>query len=162
MNDTPATQAENEALACACEAVADAASAGVEWVGLATAQVREEGPALARELRRGAIRARKLAEAARRPMCVSVFGPSQSGKSYLISASVVRLDSMSEDKKLRASCTVSATLRDAERGTILATLEGRARAEDAATKGERAERDALAAAAQGAVNAIPEAIRRAE
>ena len=86
MNDTPATQAENEALACACEAVADAASAGVEWVGLATAQVREEGPALARELRRGAIRARKLAEAARRPMCVSVFGPSQSGKSYLISA----------------------------------------------------------------------------
>ncbi len=86
MNDTPATHAENEALARACEAVADAATAGVEWVGLAAAQVREDGPALARELRRGAIRARKLAEAARRPMCVSVFGPSQSGKSYLISA----------------------------------------------------------------------------
>ncbi|UPY38940.1 virulence factor SrfC family protein [Sediminicoccus sp. KRV36] len=86
MTDTPATDAENETLARACEAVADAASAGVEWVGLAATEVREEGPAMARELRRGAIRARKLAEAARRPMCVSVFGPSQSGKSYLISA----------------------------------------------------------------------------
>jgi hypothetical protein len=86
MTDTPATDAENEALARACEAVADAATAGVEWVGLAAAEVREDGPATARELRRGAIRARKLAHAARRPMCVSVFGPSQSGKSYLISA----------------------------------------------------------------------------
>lgn len=81
-----AIQAENETLARACEAVADAAMAGIEWVGLAAGQVREEGPAMARELRRGATRARKLAQAARRPMCVSVFGPSQSGKSYLISA----------------------------------------------------------------------------
>lgn len=86
MSDTEATQAGNEELARACEAVADAAIAGIEWVGLAAAEVREEGPAMARELRRGAARARKLAQAARRPMCVSVFGPSQSGKSYLISA----------------------------------------------------------------------------
>jgi hypothetical protein len=86
MTETPAMDAENETLARTCEAVADAATFGMEWVGLAAAQVREEGPALARELRRGAVRARKLAEAARRPMCVSVFGPSQSGKSYLISA----------------------------------------------------------------------------
>ena len=76
----------NEDLARACETVADAAMAGVEWVGQAAGLVREEGPGLTRELRRGAVRARRLAQAARRPMCVSVFGPSQSGKSYLISA----------------------------------------------------------------------------
>ena len=67
MTETPAMDAENETLARTCEAVADAATLGMEWVGLAAAQVREEGPALARELRRGAVRARKLAEAARRP-----------------------------------------------------------------------------------------------
>ncbi len=77
---------QNEALAQRCESVADAALAAVDWTGLAAAEVREDGPVLARDLRRAALRARKLAGAARRPMCVSVFGPSQQGKSYLIAS----------------------------------------------------------------------------
>ncbi len=45
-----------------------------------------DAAALARELRGTRVRAHKLAAAAARPMCVGVFGPSQAGKSYLISA----------------------------------------------------------------------------
>ncbi|MBX9701293.1 MAG: putative virulence factor, partial [Acetobacteraceae bacterium] len=86
MSETTPTDAANEALARHCEAVAEAALAAVEWVGQAAQHVREEGPVMARDLRRRALSARRLAAAARRPMCVSVFGPSQSGKSYLISA----------------------------------------------------------------------------
>ncbi|MFN9337737.1 MAG: virulence factor SrfC family protein, partial [Alphaproteobacteria bacterium] len=78
--------AENEALAQSCDAVADAAQGAIEWIAGAGDIVREEGPALARDFRREGLRARKLANAARRPMCVSVFGPSQQGKSYLIAS----------------------------------------------------------------------------
>jgi hypothetical protein len=82
---------ENEALAKACETVAETATAAIAWIGEAGDLVREEAPAMVRDFRREAIRARKLAAAARRPMCVSVFGPSQQGKSYLI-ASLARKD----------------------------------------------------------------------
>ncbi|MFO0158133.1 MAG: virulence factor SrfC family protein, partial [Alphaproteobacteria bacterium] len=78
--------AENEALAQRCDTVADAAHGAIEWIAGAGDVVREEGPALARDFRREGLRARKLANAARRPMCVSVFGPSQQGKSYLIAS----------------------------------------------------------------------------
>lgn len=78
--------AENEVLAARCDSVAEAAAGAIEWLTSAGDQVREEAPALARDFRREALRARKLANAARRPMCVSVFGPSQQGKSYLIAS----------------------------------------------------------------------------
>jgi hypothetical protein len=90
-------------------------------------------------------------------------------RSYLVSASVVRLDSDRSGGAVRVSCAVSATIRDAERGAILAMVEGRARAEEGSSSAPgarreadvRAERGALSAAAHGAVSAIPEAIRRA-
>ncbi|HYZ31751.1 MAG TPA: virulence factor SrfC family protein, partial [Crenalkalicoccus sp.] len=87
MNDVPESQAsENEALAVRCDTVAEAAQGAIGWIAGAGELVREEGPALARDFRREALRAKKLARAARRPMCVSVFGPSQQGKSYLIAS----------------------------------------------------------------------------
>lgn len=87
-------------------------------------------------------------------------------RSYLVSASLVKLEAQTAGAGLRALCAVSATIRDAEHGTILAVVEGRARAEEGSpgTRGDaavRAERGALSAAAHGAVAAIPEAIRRA-
>ncbi|WP_428671925.1 virulence factor SrfC family protein [Reyranella sp.] len=76
--------AANEALANRCEAVARAAQDAVDWLAGASDQMNDLKPVLSREFRREAIHARKLAVAARRPMCVSVFGPSQQGKSYLV------------------------------------------------------------------------------
>jgi hypothetical protein len=77
---------EDAALAARCTKVAEAATGALGWIGENAAIVREAGPALARDFRRFGLAARKLAAAAQRPMCVSVFGPSQAGKSYLISA----------------------------------------------------------------------------
>jgi len=74
------------ALAAAARATAEAATEAIGWLGDNRARVREEAQAIARDFRRFARRARRLEAAAERPMCVAVFGPSQSGKSYLISA----------------------------------------------------------------------------
>lgn len=74
------------ALAAAARGTAEAATDAIGWLGDNRAKVREEAQAVARDFRKFARRARKLEAAAERPMCVAVFGPSQSGKSYLISA----------------------------------------------------------------------------
>ena len=77
-----------------------------------------------------------------------------------LSASLTRLESTRTQKTLQASATVSATLRDARTGALLAILEGRAQAEDRPSAAAAAERDALKAAVRQAVGSIPEALRR--
>jgi hypothetical protein len=84
--------AENEKLAATAESVAEASTGAIGWLGETDdPRARERASTMARDLRRASARARKLANAARRPMCVSVFGPSQQGKSYLI-GSLARKD----------------------------------------------------------------------
>ena len=75
-------------LAQDCESLAVAASEGVGWLKAAAAQsptVAQQAPSLVSELQKVRNQSRKLARAARRRMCVGVFGPSQAGKSYLVS-----------------------------------------------------------------------------
>ncbi|TBR22572.1 MAG: hypothetical protein EPO10_28125, partial [Reyranella sp.] len=75
-------------LAQDCEALAVAASEGVAWLKDAAGQsptVAQQAPSLVSELQKVRNQSRKLARAARRRMCVGVFGPSQAGKSYLVS-----------------------------------------------------------------------------
>ena len=76
-----------QALSTRCHEVADLADTAVAWVGddANRDKVGAEATYLRREFRRTVIRARKLADAATRNMCVGVYGPSQAGKSYLIS-----------------------------------------------------------------------------
>ena len=69
-----------------CRSTVDAAAAATQWFAQNTALLRQEAPLLTREFRRHGHAARRLLAAVERPMCVGVFGPSQSGKSYLISA----------------------------------------------------------------------------
>lgn len=76
--------AANEALAKRCEAAAKAAQDAVDWLAAAGDLVSDARPVMSRDFRHEGMQARKLAAAARRPMCVSVFGPSQQGKSYLV------------------------------------------------------------------------------
>jgi hypothetical protein len=88
-------------------------------------------------------------------------------KPYLVSASVTHLEARRDDGALRAICTVSVTIREAQSGTILAVVEGRARSESGSARPSRdeaaveAERGALSGAVHGAVSAIASAIRRA-
>lgn len=81
-----APAAEDAKLAAGARAIAASASEAILWMEANASRLKEDRARLAREFRKGAARARKLAQAAERPMCVSVFGPSQAGKSYLISA----------------------------------------------------------------------------
>ncbi|HEY2874736.1 MAG TPA: virulence factor SrfC family protein, partial [Reyranella sp.] len=75
-------------LAQECESLAVAASEGVSWLKDAANQsptVAQQAPSLISELQKVRNQSRKLSRAARRRMCAGVFGPSQAGKSYLVS-----------------------------------------------------------------------------
>jgi hypothetical protein len=75
----------DEKLAGEAKRVGEASSRALDWFAGAS-RPGLDAAALARELRGVTLRAQRLAAAAARPMCVGVFGPSQAGKSYLISA----------------------------------------------------------------------------
>jgi hypothetical protein len=79
------SQLENN-IAGLCRRTADATAQAIAWCNDNTTQVRQEYASLLREFRKFGTAATKLAAAVDRPMCVGVFGPSQAGKSYLISA----------------------------------------------------------------------------
>lgn len=69
-----------------CRTLEQVGTAFLAWLDENSARVRQEKAGLTKEFRRLAAQARRLDQAVQRPMCVGVFGPSQSGKSYLISA----------------------------------------------------------------------------
>jgi len=76
-----------QALSERCLGVATLADEAALWISDPDnrEKVGAEMERLRRDFRRSGIRARKLAKAAKRNMCVGVYGPSQAGKSYLIS-----------------------------------------------------------------------------
>ncbi len=78
---------EEDRLAGVALTTAEASQRALAWFNdpANAGSVGQEATSLNREFRRFGTAARKLAEAARRPMCVGVFGPSQAGKSYLVS-----------------------------------------------------------------------------
>ena len=69
-----------------CQNLDQAGSGFLTWLEDNPERVRQEKTGLTKEFRRLVTQARRLDQAAQRPMCAGVFGPSQSGKSYLISA----------------------------------------------------------------------------
>lgn len=77
---------EDQRLVGQCEAGLAALERADEWIRANPHTVGSSGEALLRESKRLARALRREAATAARKMCVGVFGPSQSGKSYLISA----------------------------------------------------------------------------
>ena len=77
---------EDEPLAQRCRSVGQALQTALAWVGDNRDRIGQSSVGLQRELRKNALLARSLEHAAQRKMSVSVFGPSQAGKSYLVSA----------------------------------------------------------------------------
>lgn len=76
----------DDALAAACSASTIALRTALSWVeGSDNDAVRAAAPRLLKDLRKAVVQGAKLEHAARRKMCVGVFGASQAGKSYLIS-----------------------------------------------------------------------------
>ncbi|WP_116132933.1 virulence factor SrfC family protein [Tropicimonas sp. IMCC34043] len=76
-----------EELGARCREVAELAGKALEWIDdpEAQAMVGPDRKALTKLLRRGSRRATKLARSAETKLSVSVFGPSQAGKSFLVS-----------------------------------------------------------------------------
>jgi hypothetical protein len=70
-----------------CAAFAGALKDALDWVNdpVNAERLEPQKRAVEQELRTAAYETKKLAKTASRPMCVGVFGPSQSGKSYLLS-----------------------------------------------------------------------------
>ncbi len=77
---------EDNDLAEKCESYAGILGQAVDWVDRNKDVVRTESDSLLKDLRKSARGLRKFGKAARRKMCVGIFGPSQAGKSYLVSA----------------------------------------------------------------------------
>lgn len=80
---------QNPQLVQAAQDLASAASSGKKWVNdnrINAQSVANEALSLLDISRRAATEARRLGQAAARRTCVGVFGPSQAGKSYLVSA----------------------------------------------------------------------------
>lgn len=73
-------------LARSCAETVEASTQALRWIEENGARLRLDQSVLNKQFRKAAIAARKLGDAAMRPMCVGVFGASQAGKSYLISA----------------------------------------------------------------------------
>jgi hypothetical protein len=69
-----------------CRTLTEVNGGFLTWLAEHPDQVRHEQAGLSKDGRRLNGQLRRLEEAIRRPMGVGVFGPSQSGKSYLISA----------------------------------------------------------------------------
>ena len=78
---------QQDSLAQDCTRVAEVSGQALAWVeDPANAElVGAEARSLVHQLRRGRRRAQRLARSARTPVSVSVFGPSQAGKSFLVS-----------------------------------------------------------------------------
>lgn len=76
--------------------IADASKDAVGWVTHPenAQSIGSSRETLERDLRKGVVQARRLAYAATRPMAVAVFGPSQAGKSHLISVLARRGDAL--------------------------------------------------------------------
>jgi hypothetical protein len=71
----------------ACEATERAAQEALAWIAdpRNDPRIGQDRAYLERSLRNHAYQARRLARSVERPMCIGVFGPSQAGKSYLVS-----------------------------------------------------------------------------
>ena len=82
--------------------------------------------------------------------------PSRQPKHYILHASLVRLRTEKSGGEMSTTCVVSATLRQAEGGTLHAILRGRATS--AGSRRDHNERIALKAAVRSVLGRVPDAV----
>jgi hypothetical protein len=88
------------------------------------------------------------------------WSKSREGGPYVLSTSLVRLDTDTSEGATKVTCAVSMTLRDQKRGVLRAIVQGRAHSEDRAESALAAEDEALQVAVRSAARSLPEAILR--
>jgi hypothetical protein len=78
---------------------------------------------------------------------------------YVLSASLVKMDTLADGDRTHTTCVVSAVLTRQRGGALHAIISGRARVEDASAKTRSAELSAMRAAVHNALIRVPEALR---
>jgi hypothetical protein len=81
------------------------------------------------------------------------------GRQVIVSVALVRLETLAERRTTDTTCKISATVRDAKRGSIFAILEGEAHASSRDSASD-VESTAVRGALHGALGHIPELLRR--
>jgi len=87
------------------------------------------------------------------------FAHVKTSERYMLSATLVRLDSALSSDSVRATCVVSVALLRDGGATLYAVIHGRATADDARARVDAAQSDALRAAVHSAMTRVPEALR---
>jgi hypothetical protein len=87
------------------------------------------------------------------------FARVKTNEHYMLSATLVRLDSALSPDSVRATCVVSVALLRDGGATLYAVIHGRATADDARAHAEAAQSDALRAAVHSAMTRVPQALR---
>lgn len=78
---------------------------------------------------------------------------------YVLSATLVKMDTRADGERAQTTCVVSATLTRERGGALHAIIRGRARAEDAPSEARSVELSAMRAAVHSALVRVPEALR---
>jgi hypothetical protein len=88
------------------------------------------------------------------------FAQVKTHERFVLSATLLRLDSVLGADSVRATCVVSVALLRDKGATLHAVIRGRATAEEARDQAEVAQSDALRAAVHSAITRVPQALLR--
>jgi len=101
--------------------------------------------------------ATELRSLLRAELASAEFARVKTSEQYVLSATLVRLDSIQSADSARATCVISVAILRGGSSTLHALVNGRATAEEA--KAPAARRDALRAAVHSAMVRVPRALR---
>jgi hypothetical protein len=87
------------------------------------------------------------------------FAQVKTHEHFVLSTTLVRLDSVVASDSVRATCVVSVALLRDHGATLHAVIRGRATAEDSKANAAVAQSDALRAAVHSAITRVPQALR---
>jgi hypothetical protein len=87
------------------------------------------------------------------------FAQVRTHERFVLSATLVRLDSVVASDSVRATCVVSVALLRDHGATLHAVISGRATAEEPKAHALEAQTDALRAAVHSAITRVPQALR---
>lgn len=87
------------------------------------------------------------------------FAQVKSHQRFVLSATLLRLDSVQATGSVRATCVLSVALLRDGGATLHAVIRGRATAEESTSHADAAQSDALRAAVHSAMSRVPQALR---
>jgi len=100
-----------------------------------------------------------LRTALREELLATDFAQVKTHERYLLSATLLQLDSVVTSNTVRATCVVSVALLRDNGSTLHAVIRGRATAEEAKAQVDVARGDAMHAAVHSALARVPQALR---